>query len=184
MDGVAHLDSLKKDAARMSGFTDVLDVRLFGVESKFYAFPGQTEPLTWNLDITPTVDYESDDDTFVLNVEFRVQIVSSDDPGEHEDDEHEKASLQFTYAALFSVAMPEGQAAPTEAEVEAFGRLYGVQLVYPYAREFVQSITSRMGFPPLTISQLRTRQLLPSEDDSAADEVPTKPAKRSSAKRR
>lgn len=39
--------------------------------------------------------------------------------------------------------------------IDAFGQMNGVYNVWPYWREFVQNMTVRMGFPPLTIPVFR-----------------------------
>jgi len=43
----------------------------------------------------------------------------------------------------------------TDAHFKAFGRVNGLFNAWPYWREFVQSMTVRMGLPPLTLSVFR-----------------------------
>jgi len=45
------------------------------------------------------------------------------------------------------------------ADLEAFGELTVAFNVWPYWREFVQSMTTRMGLPPLTLPFFRVSQL-------------------------
>jgi hypothetical protein len=43
----------------------------------------------------------------------------------------------------------------TKENINAFGEMNGVYNVWPYWREFVQSMTVRMGLPPLTVPVFR-----------------------------
>jgi len=48
---------------------------------------------------------------------------------------------------------------PSKSEVDAFRKSYAVLAAWPYVREFVQSLASRMGFPiePLPMVRLALR---------------------------
>lgn len=43
----------------------------------------------------------------------------------------------------------------SRANIDAFGKLNGVYNVWPYWREYVQSVAVRMGLPPLTVPVFR-----------------------------
>jgi preprotein translocase subunit SecB len=40
---------------------------------------------------------------------------------------------------------------PTESDLRAFGTIGAVDIAHPYMRETVQSMTARMGLPPLVL---------------------------------
>lgn len=62
----------------------------------------------------------------------------------------------------------------------AFGVQTGLFHVWPYWREFVASVTSRMGFPPLTIPLLSFSQL----QESATTHAPKKTPPRATGRRK
>ncbi len=47
----------------------------------------------------------------------------------------------------------------TPEQINGFGQVLGLSNVWPFWREFVQSITARMGFPPLTLPIIRPAQM-------------------------
>jgi len=61
----------------------------------------------------------------------------------------------FLVRYLFADASRNG----SKTQVEAFRKSHAVMTVWPYIREFVQTITARMGFPtePLPFVRLATR---------------------------
>lgn len=158
-------------AARVASFADVRDVRLFESESRFEGFPDLSNALGWQLEVTPSVKYEPGDDFFIVEIVFQVAVSeASEDEIEDESQEAqaEVASVRCKYGALYSLEVPEGRQRPTTEELDAYSKTTGVMLLYPYAREFVQSTTSRMGLPPLTISAYT----LPYPDISTAPAEP------------
>ena len=64
--------------------------------------------------------------------------------------------------------------------LQAFGVQTGLFNVWPYWREFVASVTSRMGFPPLTIPLLSFSQL----QEPAATHTPRKTSPRTRGRRK
>jgi hypothetical protein len=163
---------------------DLRDVRLFEAALKFNGFPGESS-LTWEIEMTPTTSYEEGDDYFVLEVEYSVHVRTPAEETDNRDPSDEViASIDFRLAALYSLEIPEGKPNPTTAELDDYAKTMGMMAVYPYAREFVQNLTSRMGLPPLTLSTFR----LPYPDTSSTPSEPTgataKPPPKSGAKAR
>jgi len=156
-----------RTAARVAAMSDLRDVRLFEAVLKFNTFPGDA-PLTWEIEMTPTTNYENGDDFFVLEVEYSVRVeVAEDEDGDRAPGEV-LASVDFKFAALYSLEITEGKPGPSSSELDAYAKTMGMSAVYPYAREFVQNSTSRMGLPPLTLSTFR----LPYPDTTVAPSVP------------
>ncbi len=71
----------------------------------------------------------------------------------------------------------------TPEQIAAFGHLIGVNNAWPYWREFIQSMTSRMGLPSLTLPLLRLESAHPvaTEQKKAAH---LQKKKRTAAKRK
>ncbi|NQT35846.1 MAG: protein-export chaperone SecB [Planctomycetes bacterium] len=61
-------------------------------------------------------------------------------------------NIRATFAILYEYDTTD-EISPEQ--MAAFGNVIGVNNAWPYWREFVQSITSRMGFPSLTLPFLR-----------------------------
>lgn len=83
--------------------------------------------------------------------------------------------MEFTFVATYVI--PEGLSFP-QADIDAFGALNGVFNVWPFAREFVQNMSTRMGLPCLTIPVHRPHAKLPaisSQKTGSAD--PSQPIK-------
>jgi hypothetical protein len=65
--------------------------------------------------------------------------------------------IHTTFLARYLFA--DGARTAPKTEVEAFRKSHAVLTVWPYIREFVQTLTARMGFPtePLPLVRLVTR---------------------------
>jgi preprotein translocase subunit SecB len=63
----------------------------------------------------------------------------------------EEVTVSAVYRVEYSL---EPGVALADADVEAFARINSTYNVWPYWREFVQSATTRMGFPALTLPTL------------------------------
>lgn len=155
-----RLERERSVAARVAGCADLHDVRLFGVRATL-ATPGVEGALSYTL--SSDVKYQTLGDpirTVIVTGEYEVNVLESpgrddsDEPGE--DEPSKVADLSFTLAALFSIPEPDaGEESFEEDEYEAFAATTGQFALYPYAREFVSDLTSRMGLPALHIGALR-----------------------------
>jgi hypothetical protein len=72
--------------------------------------------------------------------------------------ESEKSEDLVSIRAVFEILyqLPEGLAVGND-ELEAFARSNGVFNAWPYFREFVQSMATRMGLPPILLPLFRLR---------------------------
>ena len=68
------------------------------------------------------------------------------------DNPEEMLRIEALFVVQYEVPNFEGIA---EANLDAFGRINGVYNVWPYWREFVQSMMLRMGLPSLTMPVFR-----------------------------
>lgn len=150
------LRAAQKEAARVASLADIADVRLFRCDLRFERFPKESQSLSWEVEMTPSTQYEEGDDYFVLEVDYKVVIREAEESAS--DDESsgtELSTIEFTMAALYTLDIRDDKQDPTPDELDAYAKTMGTLALYPYSREFVQNMTSRMGFPPLTLSTIR-----------------------------
>ncbi|MFI8293018.1 hypothetical protein ACIGBL_28145 [Streptomyces sp. NPDC085614] len=73
------------------------------------------------------------------------------------------ATIKASFVAAFSVDLAED---PGSEALDDFANSTGRLVIRPYAREFMQQMSSRMGLPALTLEVLRFRGAV-IEDDAA-----------------
>jgi Preprotein translocase subunit SecB len=157
-----RLERERSLAARVAGCADLHDVRLFGVGANLET-PVVEGELSYTL--SSDVSYQTLGEpvvrTVIVTGEYEVTVLesneSADDAADEGDDETDKvAEVRFTLAALFSIPeLDEDEEPFSVEEYEAFAGTTGQFALYPYAREFVSDVTSRMGLPALHIGALR-----------------------------
>ncbi len=69
--------------------------------------------------------------------------------------EEPKLTIKSVFELRYSVP---ADLETSQESLDRFGRLNGVYNAWPYFRELVQSVLTRMGLPPLTIPLLKTRR--------------------------
>lgn len=144
-------------AARVAGVADLRDVRLFGVAANLETASVEG---TLSYGMTSDISFQTIGEpvtSLVVTGEYEVAIRDSVDSDEEEDEDPSAVGdLKFSLAALF--ALPErgpDEDQLTDSEYEAFAATTGQFALYPYAREFIADITSRMGLPALHVGVLR-----------------------------
>lgn len=136
-------------AARVSERVEIRHVRLVETLAKRKQPRGKL-PERLNSDITVSTTTDADKLTIVVHPRFTLVGRFADDSSDEEG-----LRIEATYAAEYTVPTMEGL---SEEDFKAFGELNGIYNVWPYWREYVQSLTTRMGFPPLTLPVLRPVQ--------------------------
>ena len=89
----------------------------------------------------------------VVTVSFMVRANAADAPESPEAAFHVEAVFYLEY----KINSFDGI---SDQHVQAFGKMNGVYNAWPYWREYVQSTTVRMGFPPLTLPVLTGEAIL------------------------
>ncbi|MEU7920664.1 hypothetical protein [Micromonospora zamorensis] len=159
---------------------DIADVRLFDANLHFDRFPDESNAMTWRLEMTPSTSYNDGADFFILEIEYEVVIQEvADTPPAEEADTTDLATMAFKLGCLYRLELND-RAHPESSELDSFAKTMGTMALYPYAREFVQNITSRMGLPPLTLATFR----LPFPDTTVAPKEPDRAPKRSAPRKR
>lgn len=67
-------------------------------------------------------------------------------------------AIEIDGTFLVVYGLPDSGAFSSD-EIDAFGRVNGTYNVWPYWREYVQSVTTRMGLPPLALPLLTVEAL-------------------------
>ena len=123
------------------------DISLFKSEAEGAGPPIEpVEPVRLSVEFDSEV-YRSDSVSLDFAVTLRVAC-----------DEPLVFHIETTYLARYRFADPAKPA--SKVELEAFRKGHAILAVWPYLREFVQSVTARMGFP---IQPLPLLRLVPSQ---------------------
>lgn len=156
---MADLNDLRNTAARVAAVADLVDVRLFHLDSTLEQVPVPGGALSYSFDSEVEVQ-ESDNESAVLMVDgsYDVRLRQNDvDESDDEDSEADGrliAHVKINLAALYDV--PELDPADfTDEELDAFAKTTGLLTLHPYARELISNLTSRMGLPTLHVGTVR-----------------------------
>lgn len=103
-------------------------------------------PLSYNQDISPTVQVDLEQGLLVVEIAFALTITQ-----EVDEEEVDVAEISSTLASLYEVTLRAEDSPVSEDESVAFGHTTGVLGLYPYWRELVYSVTGRMALPSLTL---------------------------------
>jgi len=137
----------------VAGAANLLDIRMLSAKVDLEKVaPG--DDLTFELDIQQKVEREEDADFFAVRGTFSVEIYEIPESDESDNPRSDVASVTFEYAALYGLS-DLGDYAPTNEEFQAYAETAGTFALYPYAREFITNVTSRLGLPPLVIQTLK-----------------------------
>ncbi len=93
--------------------------------------------------------------------------------------------IHACFLAIYALE-PSDSGALTPEQTDAFGKVNGLFNVWPYWRELVQSVTTRMALPPLTLPVLHVTGNAQRDDvkDEASCQPPTSEQKKTPRKSR
>ena len=147
-DSSLTVGELREAAARVLNAVDLRDVALHSVSASRSA-PGAVGPFTVTQDIRVRGD-KSEDSTAVNSwAKYQVEARPSDMEVGGVPTWSVTVELVATYA--INSEQPEDFGAD---DLTAFSTVIGLMTIHPYARETIQTVTSRMGFPPFTLALL------------------------------
>ena len=132
-------------AAPVSERVEVMEILLAESMAKRGAI---RDRLPSKLTMSVNVETEARKDEKMVCVRPRFIVSAKHD----EVDDEEFMRIEAQFLLRYRVPSFEGL---KKANIEAFGELNGLYNAWPYWREFVQSMTVRMGLPPLTIPVYR-----------------------------
>ncbi|ARO12743.1 hypothetical protein BMR99_09865 [Propionibacterium freudenreichii] len=141
---------LRMKAARVAGQADLRDIRTAALHAEVDFPPQPGSNLGYDLDSNFEFALPQDEgDLTVVMGQYTASLSVKEG-----DEKKEFARLGFTLMALYEVGTPQGDAFSHE-ELEAFVRTSGQFALYPYARETMSMLTTRLGVPNLTLPVLR-----------------------------
>jgi hypothetical protein len=145
-------------SARVGARAQILDVRLLKTSAEIDRLPSGGLPMSYRLDTEPAVEYDDGDGSFVVRAAYALRVVEVTPDGADEafdDAEASVARINFELAALFTLAMRDGDEPVELEELQAYAASTGQFALYPYAREYIYATTGRMALPPLTVGVLQ-----------------------------
>lgn len=161
-------------ASAVSERVNIEDVRLAEMTAKRGLISDRL-PSTLQFAVNTTT--QVDEKNLLILVQVKSRLV-----GKYEDSETAPEALQLeaVFHLMYRIASLKDL---TKANFDAFGQLNGLYNAWPYWREFVQSMTVRMGLPSLTIPVLKPApRKVAGVTDQAAAERPTKPRRSAKGK--
>lgn len=137
-------------AARVAGQAELRDIRTanLSAEVDFPPQPGSNLGYELQTDFEYATPQEDGDLTVVMG-QYSASLQVKE-----EEEKKEFARLGFTLVALYDIAPAQGDAY-TPDELEAFVKTSAQFALYPYARETLSMLTTRLGVPSLTLPVLR-----------------------------
>ena len=130
----------RERAARIGAVADLMSVSLRMVEAQLPEPSEITGPV--ELDISwETTHQQSPPDS--VRYTYRLVVASAEAHGLHIE-----CAFELTYGVPDRIE-------PTADDLEAFGEVSVSFSAFPYARELVQTLTTRASLPPLVLGTLR-----------------------------
>lgn len=156
MTPIEDITAARQAAARIAALTDIRGVRLLKSSAEIVSLSGEQPFLAFDLNSDAAVEYDPGGDSFVVRSTYRLSITSSPtvDGDKLSGLISDVARIEFEHAALFVINM-EGQEPPRPEELDAYAVTTGQFALYPYAREYISDLTTRLGLPTLTVGVLR-----------------------------
>jgi len=129
-------------AAKVSEKVNIANVVL--IQGSFFRKPN-TNRVKLSLNIGLNIKHEVDKKNSAIMVfpEFKL-----DGFPEKQNEKEPSLHIEAVFVLVYKIANLEGL---KDENFKAFAHANGVYNAWPYWREFVQNVTSRMGLPPLII---------------------------------
>lgn len=170
---VLHEDDVRARAARVAGRADLENIRTVRLSAEMLRDPQSQVPLAY--DATPNVSVEATEtgNAFTVTIGFEVQVHQRSEAAAEDIEDIAKVSLTLT--AFYSLDSGGLEEKPfTDDELRCFAESSGIFALYPYLREAVATMTTRLGLPALTIPLLKAPLI---------EETPTTPEVASQAEK-
>lgn len=154
------VDSKRELAARVAGQAELRDIQVFKLGAELIEHPAPGVALDYNLDSDPRCITPDDSNALIVEVSYDLVIrqpltQSGDEDDESEAEHKDVARIELLLGALFDLpAHPDGLPYG-EDEFRAFADTSGQFALYPYARQAVTDMTTRLALPPLVLGMLK-----------------------------
>lgn len=140
----------RQRAGKVGAIADLRSISLRTVDARLPEFDGSDGPI--GLDVSWETTLQPSAPTFLTYL-FHLSVGTASGRDLHVDCEYE---LEYS--------LPE-EADVEDEDLEAFGDISATFSAFPYARELVQSLTTRASLPPLVLGTLRAPIDPPAADD-------------------
>lgn len=147
-----------QSAVKVSGRVELQMVRLLECSCKKIA-NCPTDNQTFNAEKTPTFQIDKEQNLIEVFIEFALKAFSE---GVEQKKENAYLEIEATFCLLYHIQNMEGL---DDNAFRSFAEFNGTYNAWPYWREFVQNVTTRMGLPALTIPVFRIATSLKKEID-------------------
>lgn len=145
--------TLRAKAARIAGQAEIKDVRTRSLHADMDVPPPPEARLGYEVDSDfQFAAPEEEGDLAIIEGTYTLSLWFA--PRGEEQETTQFATLSFTLLGLFDVPLPDATQY-SDDEWEAFVKTSGQFALYPYVRETVSMLTTRLGIPPLTMGVLR-----------------------------
>ncbi|MEV7231977.1 hypothetical protein AB0M79_33960 [Polymorphospora sp. NPDC051019] len=131
------VEDLRSVSMQVSNHLALLDLRLVNIVGNLI-FPSPKRPL--DLEASVLVDLTRFSEFVTYDIKYMLSVKDRDDSS--------VMDTEITLNLLFKV---KDEVNPTESDLRAFGSVGALDIAHPYMRETVQSLTARMGLPPLVL---------------------------------
>lgn len=157
-------EKLVKTGARVAAHAQLQEIFTQHLEAHLDRQPSQGVMLSYEWDSSLTFGRVPESSALLVRGEYDLSIYEAPEGNRHNGkNEHapEDAALvgtiKFVLASLYQLHLPEEDNPPfTDDELEAFAETTAQFAMYPFARELVRDLTSRLSLPPLTLPMLKT----------------------------
>lgn len=152
-----------KAASRIARRVDLKSIHLLSIDASCDATSIEMRPLTPSFDHScePLKSGQAGIIEVACNYTFKVKA-----------SETNVADAKMTYRIIYTL---NGDEPTEESDIRHFARANGAYHSWPFARETIFGLTSRMGFPPYTLPVLSFHPK-PKPKPAATETVATKPA--------
>lgn len=166
------LQAKMKKVAIVANVAELVDVRLRDVEASRHASCDEIFDRVCSLSSKVDTSYDFDEEEIVLIAHVNATVTLFEATDDSDTPEPESDSRVFVTVRLsydLDYALPSAPPEEKRAELfQAFSEVNGTYNSWPYIREAVQDLTTRMGFPPLVLPVHR----VPRPDDNVAGSQP------------
>lgn len=151
-------DDVRSRGARVAGHAEIRDVKAtqFHGELLQEAEPGK--PLSYEDSSTITFALSEDGGFLVVDLTWEMTIrQAEDDPSFKVADGERIAEILVALTSLYTIRPfdDEPDEPLSESELSAFAESSGKFALYPFVREAIHELTSRLSLPPLTLPMLK-----------------------------
>jgi hypothetical protein len=152
----AEQNKVEPGKAPLASLVQIQLVRLRDVSASSQP-PSVAEPMHFHLNIEHDASIlEKLNDAFVVVATLNVRLFGPVDRGAQVPQDLSSLNVYASVKAAFEIRykLPEGLVAESK-EFEDFAKVNGLFNAWPYFREFIQNIFSRMNFPLVMLPLLR-----------------------------